>query len=181
MGSIKGLGLGGCLSWHDSNGVTMASQGTNFFCLATYAQFYLDQYPPFPHNGGRLSVSKDSNAQSTGGNGHQSRHARSPKQDVEEQKLTEHPLVRSADEIITTTQYVEISDVMEVSFTVMPFTAGKSTVGESIEPALVKEGIKAQETQVAMQNLKCLRSDAAPVGKEAHNQVPVCQRYEGML
>nr|XP_029143333.1 uncharacterized protein At1g76660 isoform X1 [Arachis hypogaea] len=169
----------GRLSGHDTNAVTMASQDTNFFCPATYAQFYLDQNPPFPHTGGRLSVSKDSDVQSTGGNGHQSRHARSPKQDVEEIEAYRASFGFSADEIITTTQYVEISDVTEDSFTMMPFTTGKSTMEESIEHALMKEGIKAQETQVPCQSLKSLRLDASPDIKEARNQITVCQGYKG--
>ena len=38
----------------------------------------------------------------------------------------------SADEIITTSQYVEISDVMEESFTMLPFASNKSTMEESM-------------------------------------------------
>jgi hypothetical protein len=170
----------GRVSGHDTNDVTMVSQDTNFFCPATYAQFYLDQNPPFPHNGGRLSVSKDSDAQSTGGNGHQSRPSKSPKQDVEEIEAYRASFGFSADEIITTSQYVEISDVMDDSFTMMPLTAGKSMMEENIEPSLMK-GFKAQETQVGLQNLKCLRLDPGPVAKQAKNQVPVCDGYEGML
>lgn len=170
----------GRVSGHDTNSVTIASQDTNFFCPATYAQFYLDQNPPFPHNGGRLSVSKDSDVQSTGGNAHQSRHARSPKQDVEEIEAYRASFGFSADEIISTSQYVEISDVMDDSFTMMPFTTGKSAMEESIEPSLMK-GFKAHETHVAMQNLKSLRLDPGPVGKEARSPVPICHGYEGML
>ncbi|XP_027939723.1 uncharacterized protein At1g76660 isoform X2 [Vigna unguiculata] len=169
----------GRVSGHDTNGVTSASQDTNFFCPATYAQFYLDQNPPFPHNGGRLSVSKDSDVQSNGGNGHQSRHARSPKQDVEEIEAYRASFGFSADEIITTSQYVEISDVMEDSFTMMPFASGKSTMEENIEPSLMK-GFKAQETQVALQSLKSLGSDPGPVGKEGHNQAAIYQGYEDL-
>ncbi|KAI4317071.1 hypothetical protein L6164_024981 [Bauhinia variegata] len=139
---------------HDTNGVKMASQDTNFFCPATYAQFYLDQNPPFPHSGGRLSVSKDSDVQSTSGNGHQSRHAKSPKQDVEEIEAYRASFGFSADEIITTTQYVEISDVTEDSFTMTPFTSSKSTREESVEPPLMSEEFKAQQTQAELQELK---------------------------
>ncbi|GAU12753.1 hypothetical protein TSUD_122460 [Trifolium subterraneum] len=78
-GKYQRTGSGRVSGHHDTNDVTMSSQDTNFFCLATYAQFYLDQNPPFAHDGGRLSVSKDSDAQYTGGNGHQSRSSRSPK------------------------------------------------------------------------------------------------------
>ncbi|KAE9592680.1 hypothetical protein Lalb_Chr19g0131811 [Lupinus albus] len=84
------------LSGHDTNGGA-ESHDTNFFCPATYAQFYLEQNP-VPHNGGRLSISKDSDVQSTGGNGHQSRHARSPKQDAEEIEAYRASFGFSADE-----------------------------------------------------------------------------------
>ncbi|XP_019413772.1 PREDICTED: uncharacterized protein At1g76660-like [Lupinus angustifolius] len=168
----------GRLSGHDTNGGTIASQDTNFFCPATYAQFYLEQNP-FPHNGGRLSVSKDSDVQSTGGNGHQNWHARSPKQDVEEIEAYRASFGFSADEVFTTTQYVEISDVNEDSFTILPSTAGKTIMEENIEPSLMKEGFKAQEMQMVFPTLKSLRLDPGHAGgKEAHNQVSVCQGYE---
>ncbi|KAJ1397186.1 hypothetical protein SESBI_32000 [Sesbania bispinosa] len=150
MENIRGLGLVGCLGMTQMVSLYMASQDTNFFYPATYAQFYLDQNPPFPHNGGRLSVLKDSDVQSTGGNGHQNRHA------------------------------IKISVVMEDSFTMMPFTVGKSTMEESIPPSLMK-GFKTQETQATLSSLKSLRLDPGPVGKEAHSLVPICQGYEGML
>ncbi|KAJ1392952.1 hypothetical protein SESBI_35379 [Sesbania bispinosa] len=49
---------------------------------------------------------------------------------------------------------------------------------ESIEPSLMK-GFKAQGTQAALPNLRSLRLDPGPVGKEAHSPVPICQGYEG--
>lgn len=58
-------------------------QDANFFCPETFAQFYLDQ-SSFPHSGGRLSVSKESDVYSNGGNGVQSRHSKACKQDIEE-------------------------------------------------------------------------------------------------
>ena len=173
-------GGSGRMSAHDTNAMT--SQDTNFFCPATYAQFYLDQNPPFPHSGGRLSVSKDSDVQSVGGNGHQNRHAKTPKQDVEEIEAYRASFGFSADEIITTTQYVEIADVMEDSFTMTPFTSSKSTLAENIEPPLMNDKFKAQETQAELQSLKILRFESGPDGKEGPNQVPVIfQGYEGML
>lgn len=125
----------GRLFGHDTTGPTVASQDSNFFCPATFAQFYLDN-PPFPHTGGRLSVSKDSDAYSTSGNanGNQNRHNRSPKQDVEELEAYRASFGFSADEIITTPQYVEITDVMDDSFTMAPFGSHKSPPEESIEP-----------------------------------------------
>ncbi|KAL5557627.1 hypothetical protein UlMin_033838 [Ulmus minor] len=117
---------------HDAAGPSVASQDSNFFCPATFAQFYLDN-PPFPHNGGRLSVSKDSDVYSTGGNGHQNKHNRSPKQDPEEIEAYRASFGFSADEIITTTQYVEISDVMDESFTMTPFASNKLPEEEKID------------------------------------------------
>lgn len=170
----------GRLSGHDANSVSMASQDTNFFCPATYAQFYLDQNPPFPHTGGRLSVSKDSDVQSTGGNGHQSRHAKNPKQDVEEIEAYRASFGFSADEIITTTQYVEISDVMGDSFTMSPFACNKSTMEEATETSLMNEGQKVHETLVELHSLKSLRLQPGS-GKEDHIPHPVNQGYQGML
>ncbi|XP_028784645.1 uncharacterized protein At1g76660 [Neltuma alba] len=163
------------LSGQDTNGVTMASQDSNFFCPATYAQFYLDQNPPFPHNGGRLSVSKDSDFQSTGGNGHQNIHSRSPKQDVEEIEAYRASFGFSADEIITTPQYVEISDVMDDSFTMTPFTSSKSAMEESTESPLMK-GFKAQETPVASQSR--LRLESGYAAMDGRSQHPLYQGYE---
>lgn len=142
----------------DATGASMASQDSNFFCPATFAQFYLDHNPPFPHTGGRLSVSKDSDVYSSGGNGHQNRQNKSPKQDVEEIEAYRASFGFSADEIITTTQYVEISDVMEDSFTMTPFTSNKLPMEENIEPASLIEGLKAQKTQTNTPSKKSLKS-----------------------
>ncbi|XP_015880014.1 uncharacterized protein At1g76660 [Ziziphus jujuba] len=147
----------GRLFEHDATGGPMTSQDSNFFCPATFAQFYVDN-PPFPHAGGRLSVSKDSDAYSTGGNGHQNRHSKSPKQDVEEIEAYRASFGFSADEIITTSQYVEISDVMEDSFTMTPFTSNKLPMDESIEPASIS-GLKAIKTQTSAQSQKSLESE----------------------
>ncbi|TQD82075.1 hypothetical protein C1H46_032370 [Malus baccata] len=143
---------------HDPVGASVASQDSNFFCPATFAQFYLDN-PPFPHAGGRLSVSKDSDVYTTGGNGSQSRHSRSPKQDVEEIEAYRASFGFSADEIITTTQYVEISDVMEDSFTMTPFPSHKLPTEESMEPTSVSEGLKAHKTKTNLQSQDSLKSE----------------------
>lgn len=95
------------------------SHDMNFFCPATFAEFYLDHNS---YTAGRLSVSKDSDVHSTGGNGYQSRQnmSRSPKQDVEEGEAYRASFGFSADEIITTAQYVEIANVADDSFTIRP-------------------------------------------------------------
>ena len=127
----------------ETAGASMVSQDSNFFCPATFAQFYLDHNPPFPNTGGRLSVSKDSDAYPAGGNGHQNRHNKSTKQDAEELEAYRASFGFSADEIITTTQYVEISDVTEDTFSMNPFTSTKPTMEESVEASSPDEGQKA--------------------------------------
>ncbi|TQD69909.1 hypothetical protein C1H46_044559 [Malus baccata] len=144
---------------HDTAGASVACQDSNFFCPATFAQFYLDN-PPFPHAVGRLSVSKDSDVYSTGGNGSQNRHNRSPKQDVEEIEAYRASFGFSADEIITTTQYVEISDVMEDSFTMTPFPSHKLPTEESMEPPSVIEGLKAHKTKTNLQSQESHKSES---------------------
>lgn len=111
--------------WLASN--ASKSQDSNFFCPATFAQFYLDQ----PHSGGRLSISKDSDVYPNTGSGNQSKQNKNIKQDVEEIEAYRASFGFSADEMITTTQYVEISDVMDDSFTMMPCTSNKPHVEET--------------------------------------------------
>ncbi|PON35905.1 hydroxyproline-rich glycoprotein family protein [Parasponia andersonii] len=150
----------GRLFGHDNLGPPVASQDSNFFCPATFAQFYLDN-PPFPHSGGRLSVSKDSDVYSTAGNVNQSRQNKSPKQDADEIEAYRASFGFSADEIITTPQYVEISDVMEDSFTMTPFSTNKLPMEESIEPVSVS-GLKPLKMQTNVQvdnNLKLHSSE----------------------
>ena len=102
-------------------------------------------------------MSKDSDVYPSGGSGHQNRHNKSPKQDVEELEAYRASFGFSADEIITTTQYVEISDdVMQDSFTMNPFTTNKLPMEENTEPASVIEGLKAQKTQTNLLSQKSL-------------------------
>ncbi|KAK3169160.1 hypothetical protein Dsin_000064 [Dipteronia sinensis] len=169
----------GRLYGHDTNGGSRVSQDTNFFCPATFAQFYLDHNPPFPHTGGRLSVSKDSDAYSNGGgNGHQNRHTKSPKQDVEELEAYRASFGFSADEIITTTQYVEITDVMDDSFTMSPFPSDKPASVESAEPALVDEGQKAQRRQTNFLSQNSHKSESDFDGVPCKLTLS-CNGYEG--
>uniref|UniRef100_A0A6N2NG44 Uncharacterized protein n=1 Tax=Salix viminalis TaxID=40686 RepID=A0A6N2NG44_SALVM len=112
------------------------------FCPATFAQFYLDHNPPFPNTGGRLSVSKDSDAYPAGGNGHQNRHNKSNKQDAEELEAYR----ASFGSVLMRYHYysiVEISDVTEDSFSMTPFTPTKPTMEESVEASSPDEGQKA--------------------------------------
>ncbi|KAG8654432.1 hypothetical protein MANES_05G113447v8 [Manihot esculenta] len=120
----------------------------NFFCPATFARFYLDHNPPFPHT----------DVYPAAGNGHQDRHNRSPMQDAEELEAYRASFGFSADEITTTQQYVEISDVMDHSFTMTPFTSNKPTMEESVEATSRSEGQKAQTSQMNLPTLK-LESD----------------------
>ncbi|CAH2067620.1 unnamed protein product, partial [Thlaspi arvense] len=114
---ISGDGLLSPQNGYDTNGASTPLQESNFFCPATFAKFYLDHDPSVPQNGGRLSVSKDSDVYPANGygNGSQNRQTRSPKQDMEELEAYRASFGFSADEVITTSQYVEITDVMDDS------------------------------------------------------------------
>ncbi|KAL5999454.1 hypothetical protein ACLOJK_037739 [Asimina triloba] len=111
----------------------MLSQDSSFFCPATSAQFYLDQaqqpYSTYPHSGGRLSLSREADAYANG-NANQNKHNKSCIADAEEIEAYRASFGFSADEIITTPHYVEISDVMEDSFTMAPFGANKTYAEE---------------------------------------------------
>ncbi|KAL0366468.1 UNVERIFIED_CONTAM: hypothetical protein Sradi_3536900 [Sesamum radiatum] len=93
-------------------GASKSRQDSNFFCPETFAQFYLDQ-SSFSNSGGRLSISRESDAYSNNGNVHQNRQNKTCKPDAEELEAYRASFGFSADEIITTTNYVEISDVLE--------------------------------------------------------------------
>ncbi|XP_076919523.1 uncharacterized protein At1g76660-like [Bidens hawaiensis] len=104
--------------WKDKGSDSKIPQDANFFCPETFAQYYYDQ-SSFPHTGGRLSVSKEPDAYSNA-NGVQSRQSKVCKQDIEELEAYRASFGFSADEIVSTPQYVEISDVMDDSFSMMP-------------------------------------------------------------
>lgn len=147
----------GRLFGHDPTGTSMVSQDTNFFCPATFAQFYLDQTP---HATGRLSVSKDSDVYPTT-NGHQNRQTKSPKQDVEELEAYRASFGFSADEVITTSQYVEITNVMDDSFSMTPFPTDKPAYEDS--NASVGEEIAGKTDNFHRQ--KSLKYEAAPISE----------------
>ncbi|XP_010266324.1 PREDICTED: uncharacterized protein At1g76660 [Nelumbo nucifera] len=141
-GSSRLFGLGAAPSKN-----FMLSQDSSFFCPATSAQFYLDQaqqsIPSYPHCGGRLSLSREADVYSSTGN-HQNRHAKNCKSDTEEIEAYRASFGFSADEIITTPQYVEISDIMDDSFTIAPFASHKSYMEESMAPELTNGVEKMQ-------------------------------------
>uniref|UniRef100_A0A1J3E9U3 Hydroxyproline-rich glycoprotein family protein n=1 Tax=Noccaea caerulescens TaxID=107243 RepID=A0A1J3E9U3_NOCCA len=87
-----------------------SAEGSNFFCPATFARYYLDHDAPFSHTGGRLSVSKDSDVYPNSGSGQ-----RISKQDMEELEAYRASFGFSADEVVTTSQYVEITHVNDDS------------------------------------------------------------------
>lgn len=147
------------------------SQDSNFFCPATFAQFYLDQNP-LPHSGGRLSVSKESDVYCSGGSGHQNRQNKTSKQDVEEIEAYRASFGFSADEIITTAQYVEISDVLDDSFSMTPFTANKLHMEESILPPPTNGGRKAEETRTNLPSPKNHSSELEDVYGVVRGEVP---------
>ncbi|KAK6160790.1 hypothetical protein DH2020_004171 [Rehmannia glutinosa] len=128
-------------------GASKSRQDSNFFCPETFAQFYLDQ-SSFSHSGGRLSISREADAYSNGGNGHQNRQSKICKPDAEELEAYRASFGFSADEIITTTNYVEISDVLEDSFSMTPLSSIKSLADDQhILTASSKEGVETVKKQ----------------------------------
>ncbi|KAJ1264050.1 hypothetical protein BS78_09G233000 [Paspalum vaginatum] len=82
---------------------------SNFFRPAASAQFYLDQaQQTFPHNGGRVSVSRE-------------------KQDADEIEAYRASFGFSADEIVQTQSYVGIPDALDESFSISPFGNSAAT------------------------------------------------------
>ncbi|CAI9115503.1 OLC1v1016416C1 [Oldenlandia corymbosa var. corymbosa] len=130
----------------EASGGSKKPQDSNFFCPATFAQYYLDP-SSFPQSGGRLSVSKESDAYSNGENTHQNRQTKTTKQDVEELEAYRASFGFSADEIIITSQYVEISDVLEDSFSMTPFPSSKHLEDENGLHAPRIEEAKAEKKQ----------------------------------
>ncbi|XP_073010544.1 uncharacterized protein At1g76660-like isoform X2 [Typha latifolia] len=125
----------------------MLAPGTSFFCPATSAQFYLDQaQQSFPYSGGRLSISREADVYSAGGN----RHNKNSKQDAEEIEAYRASFGFSADEIITTQNYVEISDALDESFTISPFSNGKLYTEQYPIAELANEGQKVERTLLDM-------------------------------
>ncbi|OWM85968.1 uncharacterized protein At1g76660-like [Punica granatum] len=162
----------GRLYGHSGNGPTRGSHDTNFFCPATFAEFYLDHNPPFPHTGGRLSVSKDSDIVYTSNQSRQVQN-KSPKQDPDEIEAYRASFGFSADEIITTPQYVEIANVAaEDSFTMRPFTSNNNPPLEEEEcrgHSLVGAGEKAEKQPVSLVSSKSL--DSVPPSNDDHKDL----------
>ncbi|KAH6827891.1 hydroxyproline-rich glycoprotein family protein [Perilla frutescens var. hirtella] len=127
----------------EASGNSKSRQDSNFFCPETFAQFYLDQ-SSLSHSGGRLSISRESDAYS---NGHQNRQTKVSKPDPEELEAYRASFGFSADEIVTTTHYVEISNVSDDSFSMAPLTPNKSAREENILNAPSKEGIETGKRQ----------------------------------
>ncbi|CAA7024394.1 unnamed protein product [Microthlaspi erraticum] len=110
----------------ETNTTPKASEGSNFFCPATFARYYIDHDAPFSHTGGRLSVSKDSDVYPNSGSGQ-----RISKQDMEELEAYRASFGFSADEVVTTSQYVEITHVNDDSL--RPRSALDASEGEELK------------------------------------------------
>ncbi|KAL3513716.1 hypothetical protein ACH5RR_026433 [Cinchona calisaya] len=152
----------GRLIGFEASGGSKKPKDSNFFCPATFAQFYLDP-SSFPQSGGRLSVSRESDAYSTGGNGHQNRQIKTAKQDAEELEAYRASFGFSADEIVTTAHYVEISDVLEDSFTMTPFPSSMQLEEESILTAAAVEETKTDKTQKDSQSPEFFKPVLNPI------------------
>ncbi|XP_057794649.1 uncharacterized protein At1g76660-like [Salvia miltiorrhiza] len=131
----------------EASGASKSRQDSNFFCPETFAQFYLDQ-SSLSHSGGRLSISRESDAYTNGGNGHQNRQAKVSKPDPEELEAYRASFGFSADEIVTTTHYVEISNVSDDSFSMTPLTPDKSAGDGNILNAPSRERIETGKRQL---------------------------------
>lgn len=128
----------------DSVSRNFLSPDSSFFYPATSAQFYLDQaQQSFPYGGARLSISREADVYSSSGN----RHSKACKQDVEEIEAYRASFGFSADEIITTQNYVEISDALDESFTMSPFPNNKTYTEQCPGTELGDEGQKTETTQ----------------------------------
>ncbi|KAK1305516.1 Uncharacterized protein QJS10_CPA10g00011 [Acorus calamus] len=136
----------------------MLTQDSSFFCPATSAQFYLDQaqqsFPSYSHCGGRLSLSREQDVFSNGG----ARHSKACKQDVEEIEAYRASFGFSADEIISTQNYVEISDALDDSFTMSPFANHKMDMEQCSSSDVSSVIEKRQTTESILFNPKVLRS-----------------------
>jgi hypothetical protein len=117
-------------------------------------------------------VSKESDVYCSGGSGHQNRQNKTSKQDVEEIEAYRASFGFSADEIITTAQYVEISDVLDDSFSMTPFTANKLHMEESILPPPTNGGRKAEETRTNLPSPKNHSSELEDVYGVVRGEVP---------
>lgn len=149
---------------HTSNDSKL-SQDSNFFCPDTFARFYLDQ-SSFSQSGGRLSVSRETDVYTNGGTGYQNRQNKASKQDVEEIEAYRASFGFSADEIVTTAQYVEISDVNDDSFSMKPFTSYKPQGEETIVTLSTENRPKAGKTHTNLPSPKYCKSDGGYISEE---------------
>lgn len=163
-----------------ASGASKSRQDSNFFCPETFAQFYLD-HSSFSNSGGRLSISKESDAYSNGGNGYQNRQNKACKPDTEELEAYRASFGFSADEIITTTNYVEISDVLDDSFSITPFASNKLAEEQLVSTPPRKE---VAETEKREDHFSCPPLSRVRLGRSSsmHSGVPVSyNRVEGEL
>ncbi|XP_011625403.1 uncharacterized protein At1g76660 isoform X1 [Amborella trichopoda] len=146
------------------------SQEDGFLYPATSPQFYLDQaqQPGAPHShcAGRLSLSRETDAYSNGGNVHQNRH------NVEEIEAYRASFGFSADEIISTPHYVELSDVLEDSFTMCPFPTHNTCSGECSDFDVKNEGEDMAVKHTNFLDFKYLNSSLSKIdeGLDGRNQ-----------
>lgn len=166
----------------DTSGNSKLSQDSNFFCPATFAQFYLDQ-SSFSQSGGRLSVSRETDVYTNGGTGHgyQNRQNKASKQDVEEIEAYRASFGFSADEIVTTAQYVEISDVHDDSFTMKPFTSNKPHWDETTVTLSTDDIPKAGKAHANSSGSKYFRADGGYVSEEILSKTDCSDNFEGKV
>jgi hypothetical protein len=96
-----------------------------FFRPAASPQFCLDQaqQSPLPYARGRPSLSREGDS-----------HSKNGKQDAEEIEAYRASFGFSADEIITMQNYTRVSEAADESFTMCPFTNGRTGSSEDVIP-----------------------------------------------
>lgn len=165
----------------------MLSPDSSFFYPATSAQFYLDQaQQSFPYGGARLSISREADVYSSNGN----RHSKACKQDVEEIEAYRASFGFSADEIITTQNYVELSDALDESFTMSPFSNNKICTEQCPGTELSSEDQKVDTAQLDIPDTASPKKALDQLVNGVHSEVPSyttagpqpnCQSQDGSL
>lgn len=154
----------------------MVPTNSNFFYPATSAQFYLDQAQQqsfsYGHNGGRLSVSRDTDVY---------RNKNCIKQD-EEIEAYRASFGFSADEIITQQSYVDLSEPADESFTMSPFGNNKPCVEETFPMTGLTNGGQAfGGTQSSFLNTGNAKASEASDSRSHHDNMQSVDFLHGGL
>lgn len=122
---VRGMGHPSCSDLIRPKPEISYCPDSSFFYSATSAQFHLDQaQQSCTHAGGGLSISREADVYPNDG----TRHDKSCKQDVEEIEAYRASFGFSADEIVMTQNYVELSEPLDEYFMMSPFADSKTGI-----------------------------------------------------